>query len=93
MPYKDYEKQKEFQRKWKLQRTEKLRLLKDAPCTDCKQKFPTVCMQWDHLGKQTKFKNLSRMTQYKFERCLEEIEKCELVCANCHAIRTYNRGL
>jgi hypothetical protein len=28
---------------------------------------------------------------FKRETILEEISNCELVCANCHAVRTFNR--
>lgn len=28
---------------------------------------------------------------YSIKRISEEIKKCEIVCANCHAIRTHER--
>lgn len=58
---------------------------------DCGNTFHPAAMQWDHLNPESKFRGLAQMSQYKFERCLSEIAKCELVCANCHAVRTYNR--
>ncbi len=63
--------------------------LKSQPCTDCGQCFPPCCMDFDHvIGSKTD--NISRMIQqqYSLERVKEEIAKCELVCANCHRIRT-----
>lgn len=93
MPYKDPKKQAEFQRIWKRKRTERLRDIKNGPCTDCGKIFHPACMQWDHIEGRGKFKELSGMSQYRFERCLEEISKCELVCGNCHALRTYYRSL
>lgn len=46
-------------------------------------------MDFDHL--LDKFKNVSRMTAYKWDRIEAEIAKCELVCANCHRVRTFAR--
>jgi hypothetical protein len=62
--------------------------LKDRPCSDCGAKFPPYCMDWDHVGDK-KF-NLGR-TQSNRKAVLEEIAKCELVCSNCHRIRTHTR--
>lgn len=67
--------------------------LKDRPCTDCLGRFPTECMHFDHvpeLGPKTK--NISS-GWHDTDELLREIAKCELVCANCHAIRTKSRGM
>jgi len=50
-------------------------------------------MQWDHLPGTAKKREVSNMVLRGFRRrtILEEIAKCELVCANCHAVRTFNR--
>jgi hypothetical protein len=66
------------------------RSLKTGPCADCGQTFHPVCMQWDHLPGYEKIKPVGRMGSK--QRILEEIKKCELVCANCHALRTYYRN-
>jgi hypothetical protein len=65
--------------------------LKDKPCTDCKIQYHPVAMQFDHIRGRKSFE-LSVSTRYKIETTLKEISKCELVCANCHAVRTYNRA-
>jgi hypothetical protein len=91
MPYADKEKQREFDRIWKQKRTIRLRELKMAPCVDCGIQYPPYIMEWDHLPGKTKFLEVSKMQQYKFERVLEEIAKCDLVCSNCHRSRTYFR--
>jgi hypothetical protein len=59
------------------------------PCTDCRVVYPYYVMDWDHLSDK-KFQ-LSRIRYCSKERILAEIAKCELVCANCHRIRTWNR--
>lgn len=71
-----------------------LRSLKtDRPCTDCGQVFDPQVMQWDHLPGFEKVGDISGSwvgrTQ---EEILSEIAKCELVCTNCHAIRTFRRN-
>jgi hypothetical protein len=68
-----------------------IRLLKARPCADCGGSFPPICMDFDHVG-DDKVMNVSKMGRYSIERILEEIAKCEVVCANCHRLRTANRG-
>jgi hypothetical protein len=71
---------------------ELLRELKQGPCLDCGGSFPSVCMQWDHRDPATKRHNVSTLVSYASrERLLAEIALCDLVCANCHAIRTEAR--
>jgi hypothetical protein len=68
--------------------------LKEAsPCTDCGNHFPHYVMQWDHLS--DKKYNVSKAVQdgLSIETIEKEIAKCELVCANCHCIRTHNRRI
>lgn len=63
-----------------------------TPCKDCGRKFPSVAMDFDHL--QNKIKSISTMvgSGYKLDLIKEEIQKCELVCACCHRVRTKARG-
>ena len=50
-------------------------------------------MQFDHLNTLDKVKEVSSLTSTgTLESVKKEISKCELVCANCHAERTYRRG-
>lgn len=61
--------------------------LQNNPCVDCKES-DIIVLEFDH--QRDKFKNVSEMIMqgYTFKRILEEIEKCEVVCANCHKRRT-----
>ena len=61
----------------------------ENPCTDCNQCFPYYVMDFDHL--RDKFMGVSKMTYYSLDTVKKEIEKCDLVCANCHRIRTFTR--
>jgi hypothetical protein len=78
---------------WKIERARWLRGLKTGkPCTDCGGSFPPEALQWDHRPGTIKVGEISDGLKNRSRAMiLEEIAKCDLVCANCHAIRTYNR--
>ena len=69
--------------------------LKSKPCTDCHNTYPVCCMDFDHKTGSTKVYNVGSMFAHHYSRELIEIEidKCDLVCANCHRIRTQSRKL
>jgi hypothetical protein len=70
------------------------RALKDGRvCADCGGTFHHAAMQWDHLPGRPKRRDVSNLVLRGFRRetILDEISKCELVCANCHAVRTFSR--
>lgn len=71
---------------------EKLNALKEAsPCVDCGNHYPYYVMQYDHIGPD-KVERVSRIIRDSgWNAAMAEIEKCELVCANCHTIRTWQR--
>jgi hypothetical protein len=50
-------------------------------------------MDFDHVRGEKKF-NIKQAAQRRLgtRALLEEIAKCELVCANCHRLRTLRRG-
>lgn len=62
-------------------------------CADCGYNASAYALQFDHVrgDKKANVSDLIR-SDYKWETVLEEIDKCEVVCANCHAIRTKSRG-
>jgi len=64
---------------------------KTKPCTDCGIKYPFYVMDFDHLNPQDKKFNLSRSKGKSLEEIRLEIAKCEVVCADCHRIRTHKR--
>ena len=67
--------------------------IKDVPCADCGYKFHPVAMDFDHRVHTDKIKNIGTMMvkNWSLDRIKTEIEKCDIVCANCHRIRTYFR--
>lgn len=64
---------------------------KNKPCTDCGIKYPYYVMDFDHL-RDKKF-DLSRATSHLWspETVKKEIDKCEVVCSNCHRVRTFKK--
>lgn len=65
---------------------------KRVPCFDCGGTFPPECMDFDHVRGE-KLSNVSGMLSYALPRIAAEMEKCDLVCSNCHRIRTRARIL
>jgi len=42
---------------------------------------------WDHLDRTTKRANVARLKSKDADAVQEEIDKCQLVCHNCHAMK------
>ena len=61
--------------------------LKNHPCVDCKE-TDIVVLDFDHI-KDKKY-NVSNMIGegYSIKTLLEEINKCQVRCANCHRRKT-----
>ena len=62
------------------------------PCVDCGEGDPIV-LEFDHTrGK--KVTTISTMIRhaYGWEAIQQEIQKCDVRCANCHRRRTYERN-
>jgi hypothetical protein len=71
-----------------------MRELKTAPCMDCGQRFHPVAMTFDHRPGTTKVRDLATLARRGCTGLFyAELKKCDLVCANCHAIRTLLRRL
>lgn len=67
---------------------------KDKPCADCGVKYPSYVMDFDHRDRGEKFSSVSQMATLHYaskEKIIKEINKCDLVCSNCHRIRTHCR--
>lgn len=58
-------------------------------CVDCGERDPVV-LEFDHLPEKS-FAIGQALTRKRWQTILKEIEKCEVVCANCHRRRTARR--
>lgn len=70
---------------WKM----RVKVLKDKPCMDCGIQYPPFVMDFDHRDPSTKKFHFQVAKNWK--DTLTEIAKCDLVCSNCHRVRTYLR--
>lgn len=65
---------------------------RDRPCLDCNGKFPIVCMDFDHREATTKSFTIACAGLHRpIKVLLEEIAKCDVICSNCHRLRTAKR--
>jgi hypothetical protein len=62
-------------------------------CADCGYNANPVALEFDHRPGEVKSLSIGRaVSQAGIQRLLAEVEKCDVVCANCHRIRSFNRG-
>ena len=61
---------------------------KDVPCMDCGVRYPLCATDFDHVRGKKLF-GLNDATSHSLQKVKDEIAKCDVVCANCHADRTY----
>ena len=60
-------------------------------CVDCGERHPAT-LQFHHLNSEDKVFNISDAARRgtSLDRINKEIQKCIVLCANCHLIRHYN---
>ncbi len=74
-----------------------LRMLKAAPCADCGKSFPWYTMDFDHVRGKHRYKckgtgsSPGSLTLCSWDVLVDEIQKCDVVCAICHKVRTHTR--
>jgi hypothetical protein len=68
-----YEQGREYANAYKLQH----------PCVVCGNSDPIV-LEFHHIDPSKKERGVSELYSYKLESLIKEIEKCVVVCANCH---------
>jgi hypothetical protein len=92
-----YERHREEQINRSKVSTSKLRLevrayKESKSCVDCGVAYPYYVMDFDHVrGEKTA--NVADILNRSCSRpvLFAEIAKCDLVCSNCHRVRTHNR--
>ena len=60
-------------------------------CCKCGYNAHPAALHFDHIDRSTKSGGLAQAASegWSFERIDEEIAKCQVLCANCHSIHTY----
>ncbi len=65
-------------------------LKSSTPCKDCKIQYPYFVMDFDHISNK-KIIVSKVINGGSWKKTKAEIAKCDLVCSNCHRLRTYKR--
>lgn len=67
--------------------------LSEHPCVDCGER-DIRCLEFDHRDGAAKASDVSRMVAVvrPWRAIVDEIEKCDVRCANCHRRITVQRG-
>jgi hypothetical protein len=87
------ERAKERWRGKRLLRKQQAIILLGGRCVDCGASFPDhpEVYDFDH-ARGTKKAGIGKMLQSSWRVLAKELKKCDLVCSNCHRIRTALRA-
>ena len=80
----DYIKQK--QREDKRDRKNKAIEYLGGKCSKCENTFHPAVYEFHHLDPTTKERDPSKMLSLRWARVTAELDKCVLLCANCHRL-------
>jgi hypothetical protein len=86
------QRRREQRHRRRRQQMDLLLRLRTLACFDCSRTYPVCVMEFDHRPGTVKVGLVSQMAgRVKIQKLLEEIAKCDIVCANCHRDRSYRR--
>lgn len=78
--------------KWRQNAKEKLVTHFGAKCLDCDYQGPPFMFDFDHRDPDQKEFGVARSGLTRsYAKMLAEAEKCDLVCARCHRMRTHKQ--
>lgn len=96
--YREAKKQRnnEWSKNNREKKTATLRRLRSAKREQCVEHLGGKCcgcgvtenLQFDHIDRTQKKFHISRIIDWKFERILPELDKCQLLCKTCHTIKS-----
>ena len=59
-------------------------------CQCCGYKTHACALDFDHLNPTTKVRGIAQLCTANTSKLLQEIKKCQVLCANCHRIKTHD---
>jgi 5-methylcytosine-specific restriction endonuclease McrA len=62
-------------------------------CENCGYKKHHVALDFDHIDPTIKRRDIAKMHTTNVKALKEEMQKCQVLCANCHRIKTYEQRL
>lgn len=63
----------------------------DKGCADCGYAEHGFALDFDHRPGEEKLKGVAVMLGWSWDKIMAEVLKCDVVCANCHRIRTHRK--
>jgi hypothetical protein len=74
---------------YKARRLKMLEYLSSHPCVDCGEKDPII-LEFDHRDPKTKIMAVGTMFALNrpWNKIMQEVDKCDVRCANCHKRKT-----
>lgn len=91
--FKNYYRRPEVERK-RIERKRRFLIFirdykKDKSCVECGWKENPQLLEFHHRDPSNKRFGIPQMTNCNFQKIMEEISKCDLLCLNCHMVRHY----
>ena len=102
MPFKDKEKTREYQKEWSRNHRAKIRIkaieILGGKCVECGYDANYIALQIDHKDPVLRIKNhriyeSGNMTLKHIVNSTINIDSVQLLCANCHAIKSFGDRL
>lgn len=90
MPRLNKEQRNEYVRRRRDKRKKQLVEMFGDICFDCKKSFHTCAYDFHHITPLEKKFEIAPALDRNWNTILEEIQKCVMLCSNCHRIRHYN---
>lgn len=78
--------------RWQQRKNEAI-VYKGGECVDCKlsyPQYPAAIFEFHHLDPTQKDTDWNKLRLTSWEKIKKELDKCVLLCANCHRIRHHN---
>lgn len=78
--------------RYRRRRKEKLVVSFGGRCHDCGVAYPPFMFDFDHRDPKRKSFNIGNNgSTLSWAKTIEEAAKCDMVCANCHRVRTHRQ--